>query len=55
MIDHEVSDDTFGAVHGLLEDKSTVDLTLLTLYYSSLALTFQAIKVELPDSVASTL
>ena len=55
LIDHEVSDDTFGAVHGLLGDKSTVDLTLLILYYSSLALALQAIKVDLPEGVASTL
>ena len=55
LIDHEVSDETFGAVHGLLGDQSTVDLTLLILYYSSLALALQAIKVDLPDGVASTL
>ena len=55
LIDHEVSDDAFGAVHGLLGDKSIVDLTLLILYYSSLALALQAIKVDLPDGVPSTL
>ena len=55
LIGHEISDDTFGAVHRLLGDKSTVDLTLLILYYSSLALALQAIKVDLPDDVPSTL
>ena len=55
LIDHEISDDTFGAVHRLLGDKSTVDLTLLILYYSSLALALQAIKVDLPEGVPSTL
>ena len=51
----KTSDDTFGAVQGLLGYKSNVDLTLLILYYSSLSLALQAIKVELPDGVASTL
>jgi hypothetical protein len=55
LIDHEISDDTFGAAHRLLGDKGTVDLTLLILYYSSLALALQAIKVDLPEGVPSTL
>jgi 4-carboxymuconolactone decarboxylase len=55
LINSEISDETFAAVHQLLGDKATVDLTLLILYYSSLALALQAVRVELPEGVASTL
>jgi 4-carboxymuconolactone decarboxylase len=55
LIDSEISDDTFAAVHGLLGDQATVDIILLILYYSSLALALQAVRVELPEGVASTL
>jgi 4-carboxymuconolactone decarboxylase len=55
LINSEISDDTFAAMHQLLGDRSVVDLTMLILYYSSLALALQAVRVELPEGVSSTL
>jgi len=52
---HEVSDDTFGAVHRMLGNQATVELTLLIMYYSTLAHALQALKVDLPQGTASTL
>lgn len=52
---HQVSDETFGAVHRLLGNQGTVELTLLTLYYSTLAHALQALKVDLPSGATSTL
>jgi 4-carboxymuconolactone decarboxylase len=52
---HQVSDDTFGAVHRLLGNQRTVELTLLTMYYSTLAHALQALKVDLPAGTTSTL
>ena len=55
LINHEISDDAFCAVHEILGHEGTVDLTLLILYYSSLSLALQAIEVDMPDGVTSTL
>ena len=55
LVGHEISDETFGAVHRVLGDEGTIDLTLLILYYSSLSLALQAIKVDMPDGVTTTL
>ncbi len=52
---HQVSDETFGAVHRLLGNQRTVELTLLTMYYSTLAHALQALKVDLPAGATSTL
>jgi 4-carboxymuconolactone decarboxylase len=52
---HQVSDETFGAVHRLLGNQGTVELTLLVMYYSTLAHALQALKVDLPAGTASTL
>jgi 4-carboxymuconolactone decarboxylase len=55
LIHKEISDDTFSAVHRLFGDKGTVDLTLLILYYTTLALALQAFLVDLPEGIVSTL
>ena len=55
LIHHEVSDETFAGVHRLLGHKGTIDLTLLILYYTTLAHALQALKVDIPEGVTPTL
>ena len=52
---HEIADDTFHDMQQLLDNEGIIDVILLILYYHALAHALQAVKLDMPPGVPSTL